>query len=106
MAFDGHLFELLISRAQQALGLCMLGPGMKNFCLTMQQYPTKARPVLIIITVDDEGDETVLSDVAQPLQRLSLLTFRLVIDGDVYAIARKRIAHGYDVRHAGGVRCR
>ena len=106
VALDRHLVELYVSPAQQALGLRMLRATMQDVGLTMQHHPTKVRPVMIVITVNDEADKTVLGDVAQPLQRLVLPPLRFVIDGHVDAGARQREAHRDNMGYAGGIRRR
>ena len=104
-----HRPVLRIAGNQQRLRPIVLGPGVQNFSASAQHDPAEPAPILVP-AIDDNGGLRVLQDVAQPLQR-PVLAFRLLVDRDVkrivpLGICGHRIAHGYHMRRAAGLRRR
>ena len=57
-----------ISGAQKRLRLIVFAPVDQDFGMTSQQDPTELSPILLI-TIDNNGNRWILSDILQPLER-------------------------------------
>ena len=106
VAFNRHFPKLWIARAQQALRFAMLVALRQDIRLTTQHQPTKARPILVVIKVNDKSNGTIFGDIPQPFQRQFLLPLWLVIDGDVNVGTSQDVAHRRDMGHATAIRRR
>ena len=64
---DLHSLELRIPRAQKRLRLIVFAPVDQDFGMTSQHDPTELSPILLI-TIDNNGNRWILSDILQPLE--------------------------------------
>jgi hypothetical protein len=65
---DLHSLELRIPRAQKLLRLVVFPPVNQGFGVASQHDPTELSPILLI-TIDNNGNRWILSDILQALER-------------------------------------
>jgi len=65
--------------------------------MTSQHDPTELSPILLI-TIDNNGNRWILSDILQPLERGAEASFGLCINRDVKRVVADRKTHRYHMR--------
>ena len=73
--------------------------------VTSQHDPTELSPILLI-TIDNNGNRWILSDILQALERRAEASFELCINRDVKRVVADRKTHRYDMRSCITIGCR